>query len=251
MHCHNCGIQLKAGAKFCTKCGTKVLSAEVSKNVSVPQTVGIQTVSKKHKKLGIFFIILPVATLVATLLAWAVLIFVARTSPSAAGSAGDADLKQTVINILNLILGLVALVAVIGILVLVPLGIVFLNKKTILSDTGYDERSGKGDASIVPPEIHGWSWGAAGLGWIWGLSNSVWISLLSFVPILGYVWWIVLGIKGNEWAWKAGRWESVDQFKKTQQRWNRWGLAIFCLEALLIIASIIASASSSSTGTTY
>ncbi len=195
-------------------------------------------VSNKNKKLGIFFILLPFLTLVATLFIWAIVIFISRTT----NPSGDSvTLGTTVIKIINLILGLVALLGVIGIFVFVPLGIVFLNKKTIAPDSHYDERSGKGDASVVPPEIEGWNWGAAGLTWIWGISHSVWLSLLSFVPVLSYVWWIVLGIKGNEWAWKAGRWESVDQFKQVQRQWGIWGIVIFCIGGAFLLLSILVS----------
>lgn len=87
----------------------------------------------------------------------------------------------------------------------------------------------------VPEEIKVWNWGAAGLTWIWGLSFGVWISLLTFVPIVNWFWWIVLGIKGNEWAWRKGNYKSVEEFKVKQAKWRPWGIAIFVLGIILSI----------------
>ena len=56
-----------------------------------------------------------------------------------------------------------------------------------------------GTSGPVPEEIKGWNWGAFWLTWIWGIAHNVWISLLVFC--LWPIWMIVLGIKGNEWAW--------------------------------------------------
>lgn len=85
-----------------------------------------------------------------------------------------------------------------------------------------------------PAELHGWNWGAFLLTWIWGIGNSVWISLiilLSFIPIVGWiaalVVWIMLGAKGNEWAWQHRKFESVEQFKAVQQAWTKWAVGIF------------------------
>jgi len=84
----------------------------------------------------------------------------------------------------------------------------------------------------VPPEIQGWSWGAAGLTWIWGIKFEVWIAFLSFVPFINGIWWIVLGIKGNEWAWKAKPWNSVEEFKQATKPWNKWGMIVFILSII-------------------
>ncbi|MFH0864458.1 MAG: zinc ribbon domain-containing protein [Candidatus Gottesmanbacteria bacterium] len=225
MHCYNCGHKLNISAKFCVNCGANVTGSETNKTAPASSPSGVAVVSSRNKKLGIFFIVLPFATLITVLLIWSVIIFAAGTTDSVSYNVSTSD---TVINIIQWVLGLVALMAMIGILVFVPIGIVYLNKKTIRNnDVHYDERSGKGDASEVPAEVAGWSWGAAGLTWIWGVSNGVWISLLNFVPILNYVWWIVLGVKGNEWAWKARQWESIEQFNNSQRSWGIWGLVLF------------------------
>ncbi|PIQ67350.1 ribonuclease G [Candidatus Uhrbacteria bacterium CG_4_10_14_0_2_um_filter_41_7] len=96
----------------------------------------------------------------------------------------------------------------------------------------YDERSGKGEASIIPNEIKGWNWGAAGLTWIWGVPHGVWISLLVLIPFVNIIMWIFLGLKGNEWAWKKQQWESVEKFISYQNKWKPWGIAFFILGIL-------------------
>jgi serine/threonine-protein kinase len=112
--------------------------------------------------------------------------------------------------------------------------------------------SGQGhlfDASVkVPHEIQGWNWGAFFLPGFWCLTNRVWIGLiswadLSFITIpftLGMTWpfmAVILGVKGNEWAWKSRRWKSVKDFKRHQRLWAIAGFLI--LAALLILISLI------------
>ena len=66
-----------------------------------------------------------------------------------------------------------------------------------------DNTSGQGSASVVPAEITGWNWGAFLLNWIWAIGNRVWIGLLGLV--FGIIMAIILGAKGNEWAWQSRR----------------------------------------------
>ena len=88
-----------------------------------------------------------------------------------------------------------------------------------------------GTGGPVPEEIKGWSWGAFWLNWIWGIAHNVWISLLYFC--LGLIWMIVLGIKGNEWAWQHRRFDSIEQFKETQAVWSKWGWIIFAIQVAI------------------
>ena len=99
-----------------------------------------------------------------------------------------------------------------------------------------ENTSGQGDLGVVPAEVGGWNWGAFFLGWIWAVGNSVWIGLLTLVPYLGFVMNIILGIKGNEWAWRAKRWDSVGHFKRTQSTWAKWGIGVAC--GLFLVTSI-------------
>jgi len=102
-----------------------------------------------------------------------------------------------------------------------------------------DNTSGQGSAAIVPDEIKGWSWGAFFLNWIWGIGNRVWIAFI--VLVLGIIWAIVLGIKGNEWAWRNKKWDSIEHFKKTQRAWKRWGIALFIIAIIISVISVIIS----------
>ncbi len=79
----------------------------------------------------------------------------------------------------------------------------------------------------LPPELRGFNWGAFFLNWIWGLFNNVFAALLTFVPIIGWIMPFVLGFKGNAWAWRNKRWESVEHFKRVQKRWAIAGAIVF------------------------
>jgi hypothetical protein len=79
----------------------------------------------------------------------------------------------------------------------------------------------------MPPEIGGWNWGAFLLNWIWGIGNNTYIALLTLVPIFGLIMPFVLGAKGSRWAWRNGRWDSVEHFKRVQRNWAIWGAIIW------------------------
>lgn len=112
--------------------------------------------------------------------------------------------------------------------------------------------SGQGSAAVVPSEVLGWNWGAFFLSWIWGIGNKVWISFLVFIPYFDLIWIFVLGAKGNEWAWRSKRWDSIEHFKQTQRSWAKWGLILFVLNIalavglILLVAAIFATNSVSS-----
>lgn len=101
--------------------------------------------------------------------------------------------------------------------------------------------SGMGDKAVVPEELGEWNWGGFLLSWIWGIGNNVWWSFLVFVPYLGSTvmpW--VLAFKGNEWAWRSKRWQSIEHFKKVQHTWAVWGLGITIASTLLLVLLFIA-----------
>ena len=99
---------------------------------------------------------------------------------------------------------------------------------------------------LVPSSIKKWNWGAFFFGWIWGVCNGIYWPLISigvnFIPYIGMFISltinIALGINGNEWAWKAKRWDSVIQFKKTQSKWSR--AILYVLLGAFIISILIA-----------
>jgi hypothetical protein len=83
------------------------------------------------------------------------------------------------------------------------------------------------DPKVIPAEIKRWNWGAFLLNWIWGIGNNTYIALLTFIPLFGFIWMFVLGAKGSAWAWRNGRWDSVEHFKRVQRRWAIWGAIIW------------------------
>lgn len=95
----------------------------------------------------------------------------------------------------------------------------------------------------IPPEIKGWNWGAFWLNWIWGIGNQTYIALLCFVPFLNFIMMIILGLKGNEWAWENRHWDSVEHFQKTQRVWARWGWGLFIAGIILSLLLIFSLAS--------
>jgi len=96
-----------------------------------------------------------------------------------------------------------------------------------------------GQGGPVPDEVKnmGWSRGAILLTWIWGISHGVWNSFL--VVILGIIWQIVLGVKGNEWAWQNRRFESIEQFRETQAAWSKWGWIVLVVSAVIWILMMV------------
>jgi len=80
----------------------------------------------------------------------------------------------------------------------------------------------------IPPEIDRWNWGAFLLNWIWGVGNNTFIALLTLIPFFGLIIMpFVLGAKGIRWAWRNGRWDSVEHFKRVQRLWAIWGVIIW------------------------
>ena len=79
----------------------------------------------------------------------------------------------------------------------------------------------------IPPEIDRWNWGAFLLNWVWGVGNNTFIALLTLVPVFGLVMPFVLGAKGSRWAWRNGRWDGVEHFKRVQRLWAIWGAIIW------------------------
>jgi len=109
---------------------------------------------------------------------------------------------------------------------------------------------GMGANTPVPEEIRGWNWGGFLLTWIWGIGNNVWISLiaqLSFIPWIGLVielvMRIILGVRGNEWAWQRKKWDSIEHFKKTQRTWMWWGVSALIAQVIFFVALAVLAVS--------
>ncbi len=121
----------------------------------------------------------------------------------------------------------------------VPLELLPLKSAAFVNNSG---NSNLLDSSVpVPDEIKGWNWGAFLMPWLWPLTNHVWIGLSSWVPSASWVMMvaIALGGKGNEWAWKSRRWQSIEQFKMHQRRWTIAGIFIWLPMILSILAEVL------------
>ena len=45
----------------------------------------------------------------------------------------------------------------------------------------------------------------------------------------------MLGIKGNEWAWRNKKWVSVEEFKQVKRSWAKWGLILLVVLPIALI----------------
>lgn len=190
-------------------------------------------VSDKNKKIGLILILSPWVFLVLTFLLYAVVNAI-WPSPLA---------------IINQIIGILAFIFIFLILI----GIIFGLKKFAtkeVSRVALDSRSGEGAKSIIPKEIKKFNWGAVGLTWIWGAYHGVWrtffIVVLGAFPQYGIfvlpIFLLMLGFKGNEMAWTAQKYESVEKFLEKQNRWKKWGIASLILQILcLVLASFLSN----------
>jgi hypothetical protein len=93
------------------------------------------------------------------------------------------------------------------------------------------------DQSVVPAEIDRWNWGAFLLSWVWGIGNNTFVALLTFIPFFGLAMPFVLGARGSVWAWRNGRWHSVEHFKRVQRKWAIWGVVLW-LVAIALAGSL-------------
>jgi TIR domain len=100
-----------------------------------------------------------------------------------------------------------------------------------------------GAPAVADGPPRGWNWGAFLLTWIWGIGNGVYVTLLCLVPVLGFVMMFVLGSKGNELAWRAKRWESVEQFQRSQRKWALSAFGVY--GGLIVLWILIAGAANS------
>ena len=103
------------------------------------------------------------------------------------------------------------------------------------------------EENTTPQEIQRWNWSAFILGPIWGVMHGLWWTMLGFLPFLplpptlrsiGFIVlfgvMVILGLKGNEMAWRSRQWESAEKFLAVQQRWATWSI-IFGIGAFVAI----------------
>ena len=84
-----------------------------------------------------------------------------------------------------------------------------------------------GAAKGTPENIDKFNWGALLWGWIWAIGNGVWIGLLTLIPYVGFIMAIILGLKGNKWAWEAQKdKKSPEEFVESQRKWTIAGVIL-------------------------
>ena len=87
-----------------------------------------------------------------------------------------------------------------------------------------ENSSGQGKGGHVPSELDGWNWGAFFLNFVWAIGNRTWIGLLTLVPVIGLPMPVLLGIKGNAWAWQNNHWGGIEHFRIVQRKWAVWSV---------------------------
>ena len=96
--------------------------------------------------------------------------------------------------------------------------------------------SGMRKDAVVPEDVRGLCWGGFLTPLLWGIGNRTWITLLCFIPYVGWIMPFVILFKGNEWAWRNRTWQDVEQFKRHQRTWTIVGLIINLISLIMIVA---------------
>ena len=96
------------------------------------------------------------------------------------------------------------------------------------------------------PMIRGWNWGAFLFSWIWAIGHGlIGIALLTFFfssPPFGLIAMVLLGLYGNELAWKARYYRSVEEFRAQQDKWTKGAfLLMFFFIGMIFLIAIIGS----------
>lgn len=233
MNCPKCGKNISNSDKQCPHCHAVLDSANAASqsisqnNPATSQTMMVVSFANKAKALK-WLIFSPLA-LVVILTMYAIIDFVFKSMTAAGQNITMGE------NIIKVVTGFVGLFSIVLIIVGIGRAIYLLTRKEAIDISNYDQRSGKGSASVIPDEIRGWNWGSAGLGLFWGIYFGVWWVLLSFVPYVSYLMPFILGYKGSEWSWQSRPWQSVEQFKTAQKKWQTLGIVFFVLTLLNIL----------------
>jgi len=230
MQCPKCKSDLPKGQQTCFVCGHK-LKGESEKKDNITTSSGKHfNVSQKNRLIAVLWMILPIAFLLLVLIVYGIVASIGMSGDFARG--------------LNMTLAIFGIIGVLSIIVSIPMAIIFgSRRKEPVSQ--FDARSGRGEDSVFPSELKKWNWGAAGLPLIWGVYHSVWWCFIVFIPYVNWIWWIIMGLEGNKWAWEKRYWKSVEEFKAAQKKWMPWGIVFLflpiVLSAFIFIYGIIAT----------
>lgn len=85
-----------------------------------------------------------------------------------------------------------------------------------------------------------WNWGAFLMTWMWAWGHRMWLTLVLslFTPIVGN---IVLGLSGSQLAWRFRSFAGIEEFRKVQRAWAKWGIVYWALVVILwlVVASLM------------
>lgn len=134
---------------------------------------------------------------------------------------------------------------------------VFCSKCGANMDAGVQLNSNYEQQNSIPPEAKTWNMGAFMMTAVWGIANEVYEALWVFAAVVPIIGWIAalgvmiwMGISGNELAYKKKQYDTVNDFAKAQNTWNRAGWFTFIVSIasgiiyffVFIIMGIIESA---------
>lgn len=115
--------------------------------------------------------------------------------------------------------------------------VVYAPQPPIIPEHG---KTTNGHTDMDPENLHSFNFGAFIFGWLWGICNGVYIALLTLVPAINLIMSIVLGVKGNEWAWEKQKSTTTpESFVQSQKRWSKAALIVLVISFALIILYIL------------
>jgi|GEM_PF-3263452 len=90
--------------------------------------------------------------------------------------------------------------------------------------------------NLSEPKVKGWNWGPFILTFFWTIFHGFWgMAILSIIPGIGFLIGIILGFKGNEWAWKIDKHKNYHIFIEQQRRWNKVGIIFIIMYSVIFI----------------
>ena len=98
---------------------------------------------------------------------------------------------------------------------------VILSLPVILAQLFFMIKTGEITSKQEKSEINKFNWGAFFGKFVWGLFNKTYIALFIIPLFFTPAWFffgLILGIKGNEWAYKNKKYDSIEQFHKSQKK---------------------------------
>lgn len=113
---------------------------------------------------------------------------------------------------------------------------------------GYDTNEFGNELKHTEPEFRKFNWAACFLGLPFAFGTGAWMCLLSLVPAVGWIFAIIGGMKGEEWAWKSGKFRSYETFYAVMDSWNSGGkvygiITIVCTVIIILAYTALISIS--------